>query len=100
MGSGSLNLRRMKVLKEEWQNGFCAPVVFEDYGAQEYHAGSLIIQGEEILEGSLREGEQLLAIMGLSPRRIRSSLWNRWENPMRNENGHICHQPWLQDKNF
>lgn len=90
--SGSLNLRRMKVLKEEWQNGFCAPVVFEVYGAQEYHAGSLIIQGEEILEGSLREGEQLLAIMGLSPKayQIQSVEW--MGESYEDENGRICRQ--------
>lgn len=89
---GNLFMRNSRVLKEEWQEGFSAPIVFHSYGADEYHAGPLVIEGDDILGTSVAMGGELLNIMGLSPLeyRILSMAWAG--EPYEDGEGQICRQ--------
>ena len=60
---GTLFLRKSRIVREEWQDGFTAPVTFHAYGADEYHGGSLVIPGDAVLETCVSMGGQLLEFM-------------------------------------
>ena len=53
---GTLFLRKSRIVREEWQDGFTAPVTFHAYGADEYHGGSLVIPGDAVLETCVSMG--------------------------------------------
>ena len=75
---GTLFLRESRIVREEWKDGFTAPVTFHAYGADEYHGGSLVIPGDAVLETCVSMGGKLLEFMGLSPMvyRIRYADWS------------------------
>ena len=89
---GTLFLRKSRIVREEWQDGFTAPVTFHAYGADEYHGGSLVIPGDAVLETCVSMGGQLLAFMGLSPLeyRILSADW--YGESYEDEEGRMCRQ--------
>lgn len=62
---GTLFLRESRIVREEWKDGFTAPVTFHAYGADEYHGGSLVIPGDAVLETCVSMGGKLLEFMGL-----------------------------------
>ena len=72
---GILFLRKSRIVREEWQDGFTAPVTFHAYGADEYQGGSLVIPGDAVLETCVSMGGQLLEFMGLSPLEYRCLLY-------------------------
>lgn len=89
---GNLNMEQSRILKEEWQDGFALPVTFHSYGADEYHAGSLVIQGGDILGSSVAMGGELLKTIGLSPLEYRV-LSMEWEGePYEDQDGQLCRQ--------
>lgn len=89
---GTLFLRKSRIVREEWQDGFTAPVTFHAYGADEYHGGSLVIPGDAVLETCVSMGGQLLEFMGLSPLeyRILSADW--YGESYEDEEGRMCRQ--------
>lgn len=89
---GELSIRQSRMVKEEWQEGFSAPVTFHSYGADEYQAGNLTVQGDDILGSSVALGGELLKVMGLSPMeyRILSMEWTG--EPYVDEKGQLCRQ--------
>lgn len=89
---GSLYIRQSRKLKEEWQDGFSAPVTFHSYGADEYHAGGLVIQGEDILGTSVAMGGELLNVMGLSPSEYRILSMEWMGEPYEDPEGNLCRQ--------
>ena len=95
---GTLFLRKSRIVREEWQDGFTAPVTFHAYGADEYHGGSLVIPGDAVLETCVSMGGQLLEFMGLSPLeyRILSADW--YGESYEDEEGRMCARPWSGDK--
>ena len=42
---GTLFLRKSRIVREEWQDGFTAPVTFHAYGADEYHGVPWLYRG-------------------------------------------------------
>lgn len=74
---GELYIRDSRTVKEEWMDGFEAPVVFHSYGADEYQVGDLVINGDDVLSCAVEVQEELLGTMGLSPKeyRILSMEW-------------------------
>ena len=89
---GTLFLKESRIVREEWQDGFTAPVTFHAYGADEYHGGSLVIPGDAVLETCVSMGGQLLEFMGLSPLeyRILSADWSG--ESYEDEEGRMCRQ--------
>ena len=89
---GTLFLRENRIVREQWQDGFTAPVTFHAYGADEYHGGSLVIPGDAVLETCVSMGGQLLEFMGLSPLEYRI-LFADWSGESyEDEEGRICRQ--------
>ena len=89
---GTLFLRESRIIGEEWQEGFLAPVTFHAYGADEYHGGSLVIPGDAVLETCVSMGGQLLEFMDLSPLdyRILTADWSG--ESYEDEAGRVCRQ--------
>lgn len=89
---GTLFLRENRIVREQWQDGFTAPVTFHAYGSDEYHGGSLVIPGDAVLETCVSMGGQLLEFMGLSPLeyRILSADWSG--ESYEDEEGRMCRQ--------
>ena len=75
---GELYIRDSRIVREEWRDGFQAPVLFHSYGADEYQTGSLVISGEDVLASAVESQEGILEVMGLSPQqyRIHSMAWD------------------------
>lgn len=91
-GQGELYMRDSRIVREEWQDGFSAPVLFHSYGADEYQAGSLVISGEDILSSAVDEQKVLLEIMGLSSEEYRI-LAMQWDGePFEDGEGQTCRQ--------
>ena len=89
---GILFLRKSRIVREEWQDGFTAPVTFHAYGADEYQGGSLVIPGDAVLETCVSMGGQLLEFMGLSPLEYRI-LFADWSGESyEDEEGRMCRQ--------
>ena len=89
---GTLFLKESRIVREEWQDGFTAPVTFHAYGADEYHGGSLVIPGDAVLETCVSMGGKLLEFMGLSPMEYRI-LYADWSGePYEDEEGRMCRQ--------
>ena len=89
---GTLFLRESRIVREEWKDGFTAPVTFHAYGADEYHGGSLVIPGDAVLETCVSMGGKLLEFMGLSPMEYRI-LYADWSGePYEDEEGRMCRQ--------
>ena len=63
---GELYIRDSRIVREEWRDGFQAPVLFHSYGADEYQTGSLVISGEDVLASAVESQKGLLEVMGLS----------------------------------
>ncbi len=89
---GELSLRKTRVLKEEWQEGFTVPVTFHSYGADEYEAGSLILSGKDPLTYTDQLGSELLNMAGLSPGEYRIHTIDWVGEPYADEAGQICRQ--------
>lgn len=89
---GTLSLKESRIVREEWKDGFTAPVTFHAYGADEYHGGSLVIPGDAVLETCVSMGGQLLEFMGLSPQEYRI-LGAEWSGESyEDEEGRMCRQ--------
>lgn len=87
---GELKIRDSRIVREEWQDGFNAPVIFHSYGADEYRSGSIVVQGEDILLSTVMAGGELLEMMGLSPQEYRI-LNVEWDGgAYTDEDGVIC----------
>lgn len=87
---GELFIRDSRIVREEWGDGFTAPVIFHSYGADEYLAGSIVVQAEDILQSTVRSGGELLEMMGLSPQEYRI-LNVEWDgDAYTDEGGEIC----------
>lgn len=89
---GNLTIRHSRVLGESWKDGFAAPVTFHSYGAEEYRAGSLVVQGEDVLGTSVAMGGELLAVMGLSPMEYRILSMEWAGEPYEDQDGLLCRQ--------
>lgn len=89
---GKLSVRSAKVLKEEWQEGFAAPVTFHSYGADEYEAGNLVIPAGTLLSYTEELGKELLILMGLSGEEYRIFAIEWAGEPYIDEFGQLCRQ--------
>ena len=87
---GELYIRDSRIVREEWRDGFQAPVLFHSYGADEYQTGSLVISGEDVLASAVESQEGILEVMGLSPQqyRIHSMAWDG--EAFEDEDGQLC----------
>lgn len=87
---GELYIRDSRIVREEWRDGFQAPVLFHSYGADEYQTGSLVISGEDVLVSAVESQEGILEVMGLSPQqyRIHSMAWDG--EAFEDEDGQLC----------
>ena len=87
---GELYIRDSRIVREEWRDGFQAPVLFHSYGADEYQTGSLVISGEDVLASAVESQEGILEVMGLSPQqyRIHSMTWDG--EAFEDEDGQLC----------
>ncbi len=87
---GELYIRDSRIVREEWRDGFRAPVLFHSYGADEYQTGSLVISGEDVLASAVESQEGILEVMGLSPQqyRIHSMAWDG--EAFEDEDGQLC----------
>lgn len=75
---GELSAGERRILREEWEEGFVAPVVFHSYGAGEYQLGDVVIGGEMPLEEAASHGAELLRVLGLPQEayRITAMVWD------------------------
>lgn len=89
---GELSICRTRVLKEEWQEGFCVPVTFHSYGADGYEVGNMVISGENALgyEDELRR--ELLSMIGLSAKEYRIHTIEWTGEPYMDDTGQMCRQ--------
>lgn len=89
---GRLYLRDSRIVREGWQDGFQAPVLFHSYGAEEYAAGSGVIDGRDVLSSSLEAQEEILGLMGLKPGEYRILSMEWAGEPFEDEEGQVCRQ--------
>lgn len=89
---GELYIRDSRVVREAWQDGFQAPVLFHSYGADEYQTGSLRVSGDDVLASALDAREGLLEVMGLSPEEYRIDFLEWDGEAFMDEEGQMCRQ--------
>lgn len=89
---GELFIRDARITKEEWQDGFEAPVLFHAYGADEYQAGSIVIDGSDVLASAVSAQEEILGIMGLSAGEYRILSMEWAGEPFEDDEGQMCRQ--------
>lgn len=89
---GELYIRDSRTVRQEWQDGFSAPVVFHSYGADEFQVGGVVIGGADVLSQAVYAQEELLSVMGLSPDEYRISSMQWDGETFADSEGQMCRQ--------
>lgn len=89
---GELYIRDSRTVRQEWQDGFSAPVVFHSYGADEFQVGGMVIGGADVLSQAVYAQEELLAVMGLSADEYRISSMQWDGEAFTDSEGQMCRQ--------